>query len=102
MEKSLNTSKVNRVEVIDQNGRAYVQWDKREAITVECQLQDEGRTLKVFISGDTRAPVFIRDRSSNDLIAKAKEMINPPQPCVYSTLSWRRMVTELVQALEKK
>ena len=48
------TEKVNRVEVIDHTksvekggGRAYVFWeDKAE---VELSLQDEGRTLKVFI-----------------------------------------------------
>jgi hypothetical protein len=41
------TTKVNRVEVIDDtNGRAYVNYD---AYNVIVQLQDSGRTLKVFI-----------------------------------------------------
>jgi hypothetical protein len=40
--------KVTRVEVIDQDGRSYVNWD--ESNKVELSFQDDGRTLKVFIS----------------------------------------------------
>lgn len=40
--------KVNRVEVIDQKGRSYVNWKPTNKI--ELSLQDDGRTLKVFIS----------------------------------------------------
>ena len=43
----VRTSKVTRVEVIDENGRTYVNWNKDNE--VELQLQDNGRTLKVFI-----------------------------------------------------
>lgn len=54
----MDTKKVNRVEVInhalDHNdedyGRAYVFWPSNKKINVEVMLQDEGRTLKVFIS----------------------------------------------------
>lgn len=38
--------KVKRVEVIDKQGRAYGAFGVKE---VEIQLQDEGRTLKVFV-----------------------------------------------------
>ena len=38
---------VTRVEVIDKNGRAYVNMNVK---FVELQLQDNKRTLKVFIS----------------------------------------------------
>lgn len=38
---------VTRVEVIDQDGRSYVNWDKDNIVTI--QLQDDGRTLKIFI-----------------------------------------------------
>ena len=41
------TSKVTRVEVIDENGRAYVRGP--EDIKVELSFQDEDRTLKIFI-----------------------------------------------------
>lgn len=40
-------SKCTRVEVIDKNGRSYTNYDCK---TVETQLQDDERTLKVFIS----------------------------------------------------
>jgi len=39
---------VTRVEVIDSRGRCYVNW--KAGNKVELSLQDEGRTLKVFIS----------------------------------------------------
>lgn len=39
--------KIKRVEVIDQNGRSYVNWDSKNK--VELSFQDEGRTLKIFI-----------------------------------------------------
>lgn len=41
-------SRVTRVEVIDQNGRSYVNWKDTNA--VKLQIQDDGRTLKVFVS----------------------------------------------------
>lgn len=40
--------KVNRVEVIDQNGRSYVNW--KPTNKTEISLQDDGKTLKVFVS----------------------------------------------------
>lgn len=55
MEEALNTDKVTRIEVVDytkdvldDNRRAYVKWDKD--IKVELSFQDDNRTLKVFIS----------------------------------------------------
>jgi len=43
----INTEKITRVEVIDENGRSYV---KRDIDGLEVHLQDGGRTLKLFIS----------------------------------------------------
>lgn len=43
----METNKVTRVEVVDQNGRSYVNWNKDNKVLLS--LQDEGRTLKVFI-----------------------------------------------------
>jgi hypothetical protein len=45
------TDKVTRVEVIDQEGRSYVNWDDNNK--VELSFQDDGKTLKVFISNRT-------------------------------------------------
>lgn len=42
-----NFSKVTRVEVIDRTWRAYV---NRETHTIEFSVQDDGRTLKLFLS----------------------------------------------------
>jgi hypothetical protein len=50
----MNLSKINRIEVIDHTlpvedggGRAFVKWE--DGISVSLDIQDEGRTLKVFI-----------------------------------------------------
>jgi hypothetical protein len=40
--------KVTRIEIIDQKGRSYVNWDDNNK--VELSFQDDERTLKVFIS----------------------------------------------------
>ena len=44
----LPTEMINRVEVIDEKGRSYVNW--KPANRTELQIQDNGRTLKVFVS----------------------------------------------------
>ena len=36
-----------RVEVIDENGRSYLNW--KDDNIIELSLQDDGRTLKIFI-----------------------------------------------------
>lgn len=47
MAQQIDTSRVTRVEVIDDNGRSYVNWKANN--TVQLSLQDKGRTLKVFV-----------------------------------------------------
>lgn len=51
------TSKVTRFEVITEEGRVYV----RYGVNVDLSLQDDGRTLKVFLNerldGDTQSKV---------------------------------------------
>lgn len=42
---TMDTSKVTRVEVIEHTGRTVV----RRPVSVQLSLQDDGRTLKVFI-----------------------------------------------------
>lgn len=44
----LPTSIINRVEVIDEYGRSYVNW--KNINKIELQLQDNCRTLKIFIT----------------------------------------------------
>lgn len=43
----LPTYTINRVEVIDEKGRSYVNWKSNNK--TEIQVQDSGRTLKVFV-----------------------------------------------------
>lgn len=45
----MKTDKITRVEVIDETGRAYIKYleDDQEVV---CDLQDDGRTLKVFVN----------------------------------------------------
>ena len=43
----IDLSKVNRVEVIDENGRSYVNWKPTNKTSIS--MQDDGKTLKVFI-----------------------------------------------------
>ena len=45
---TIDTTRVTRIEVIDQNGRSYFHYERNNV--VEIQLQDDCRTLKVFIS----------------------------------------------------
>jgi hypothetical protein len=40
--------KVTRIEVIDDNGRAYTNWDAKNK--TEISMQDNGRTLKIFLT----------------------------------------------------
>lgn len=42
--------KIKRVEVIDNEGRQYVNWNMDNIVTVS--VQDDGRTLKIFIDRD--------------------------------------------------
>ena len=41
-------NRITRVEVIDENGRSYVNWEDDN--NVSWQFQDDGRTLKVFVN----------------------------------------------------
>ena len=41
-------TKITRVEVIDENGRSYVNWEDDNDVTLS--YQDDGRTLKVFVN----------------------------------------------------
>jgi hypothetical protein len=47
---NLDVSKVTRVEVIDHKGRNYVMLN---VVAIEFSLQDEDRTLKIFLDVET-------------------------------------------------
>lgn len=42
------TKNVTRVEVIDQKGRSYVNWNKNNQVKI--LMQDDGKTMKIVIS----------------------------------------------------
>ena len=44
----LRNNRLTRVEVIDEKGRSYVNWNKNNKI--ELSYQDDDRTLKIFIN----------------------------------------------------
>lgn len=48
----MDASKITRVEVIDETGRAYTRWD----VKAEVSIQDEGRTMKIFITSKKKKP----------------------------------------------
>ena len=43
----MNLSEVNRVEVIDNTGRAYVKYNVQAVVA---DFQDDGKTLKLFLT----------------------------------------------------
>lgn len=49
-DKTIDLSCVTRVEVIDGYGRSYKSYNAEQ---VHISIQDEGKTLKVFHTGDT-------------------------------------------------
>lgn len=53
----METKNVTRVEVIDHTGRSYVNWNILNRVTVS--LQDDGRTLKVFV--DRKKEEIVKD-----------------------------------------
>ena len=44
----INNKEINRFEVIDETGRAYVKYLKENEV-LELSYQDDGKTLKAFI-----------------------------------------------------
>lgn len=53
----METKNVTRVEVIDHTGRSYVNWNILNKVTLS--LQDDGRTLKVFV--DRKKEEIVKD-----------------------------------------
>jgi hypothetical protein len=68
-------TRITRVEVIDENGRSYVNWKEDNDITLS--YQDDGRTLKVFVNtmkpktGEERALEAL-DKFQNDWLLGKK------------------------------
>lgn len=64
----MNAEKVTRVEVIDENGRSYVNQDPSNK--VELSFQDNNRTLKVFVNnGKPLIPDDVLDELLGDKVS---------------------------------
>ena len=53
---------ITRVEIIDSNGRSYVQWNAKD---VQIALQDNNKTLKVFLENESRGSVLSEQPTGN-------------------------------------
>jgi hypothetical protein len=52
----MNTDKITRVEVIDENGRSYTKYGVTD---VQLILQDDERTLKIFLTVPEKVNTYI-------------------------------------------
>lgn len=50
----IDTSKITRIEVIDDTGRVYTCWDVGKLVMM---VQDYGKTLKIFIENGEKEDV---------------------------------------------
>jgi len=75
-------AKVNRLEVIDEDGRSYTRYFK-ESERLQYQFQDDGQTLKIFVSehdwglsestaGDSREEIQV-DFTDEELLEYMKQ-----------------------------
>ena len=53
----MNTDKITRVEVIDENGRSYTKYGVTD---VQLILQDDERTLKIFLTVPEKVNTYIK------------------------------------------
>ena len=76
-------TRITRVEVIDENGRSYVNWEEDNDITLS--YQDDGRTLKVFVN--TMKPKTPAEEAYKDWMGEYP----PTTPSVDNTddIRWR-------------
>lgn len=66
--------KVTRIEVIDDSGRSYTNWDVQD---IKFSFQDDDRTLKIFVKGDPFKLPKIKPKQITDkkgFIKLAKEV----------------------------
>lgn len=55
---------VNRLEIIDDKGRSYI---KLGVVGMTFDLQDQGKTLKLFVSSDVEQEKRLRNEILNEL-----------------------------------
>jgi hypothetical protein len=67
----LNYDNVTRIEVIDDQGRSYV---KLGVTGMTFDLQDQGRTLKIFVSSDAEQAHKVRNEMLDQLTALSQAL----------------------------
>jgi len=61
----MNYNNVSRLEIIDDNGRSYV---KLGVTGMTFDLQDQDKTLKIFLSSDPKKEKEIKEKLFNEMI----------------------------------
>ena len=92
-----STDKVTRVEIIDENGRSYTNFDPNNK--VELSFQDNERTLKVFISRvnpDEREPHSLITKTLKDYFDDYDELENQKMSSYRATKIWEAFKGELI------
>ena len=74
----MDHSKITRVEVIDEDGRSYVNYAVSELIL---SLQDDGKTLKIFLKQS--GP---KDQISQEQIDSLKSLLRRPARPIYAEI----------------
>jgi hypothetical protein len=67
----MNYENVSRLEIIDSKGRSYVEYG---IVGMTFDLQDDGRTLKIFVTADEEKANQTRKQLFDELTQLSQEM----------------------------
>jgi hypothetical protein len=67
----MNYENVSRLEIIDSKGRSYVECG---VVGMTFDLQDDGRTLKIFVTADEEKRKQVRSDILDDCVEIFKEL----------------------------
>ena len=67
----MNYENVSRLEIIDSKGRSYVEYG---IVGMTFDLQDDGRTLKIFVTADEEKANQTRKQFFDDLTQLSQQM----------------------------
>ena len=86
-------AQITRIEVIDENGRSYVNWENDNDITTS--YQDDGRTLKVFVN-------TVKPKTGEEGALEALEEWLGPEPPQEPKLSQIEQTKKDIENLQNK
>jgi hypothetical protein len=67
----MNYDAVNRLEIIDADGRSY---QRLGVVGMTFDLQDQGRTLKIFVTSDPKTAKQTREQILDELVKFSQEL----------------------------